>query len=111
MLIEEYNEDEDLKSCSKHLEDMGLLVCTSEDELSDKDVMSTFVFTDNRKTADTVKDKGFGFSSYYNAANRDEMFNDCLYNVDSICLLSKQQINRMLLRFLGIPWVILETDR
>ncbi|MCR4740403.1 MAG: GNAT family N-acetyltransferase, partial [Lachnospiraceae bacterium] len=46
-----------------------------------------------------------------NAANRDEMFNDCLYNVDSICLLSKQQINRMLLRFLGIPWVILETDR
>ncbi|MCR4740158.1 MAG: GNAT family N-acetyltransferase [Lachnospiraceae bacterium] len=111
LLIEKYNPGEDRESCIKGLTDQGLKVFVSREDLAGKDVRNTFVFTDSRETADEVKKEGFGFASYYSENSREEMFSDCLYNVDCIGMLSAMQINRMLLRFLGIPWVILETDR
>ncbi len=111
LLIEEYNMDESADLVSEHLLKYGLKVFLSFEDIKNLNTLETFVFTDKRDSADMIKGAGFGFATYYNVNSRKEIFNDALYNVDSICSLSDMQINRMLLRFLNIPWVILETER
>ncbi len=111
LLIEEYNEGEDREAAIRHIEDLGLNCKTDIEDIKALDIMESFVYTDSRELADLVKKEGFGFALYYNDKSRYSIFSDSLYSVEAISSLSDKVMNRMLLRYLNIPWVIFETKR
>ncbi len=141
LFITEYNEGENLEKASAYIESLGLSCYTSESELqanlmplesiikegtqyrtrNNMSVLApgtrtvssidTFVFTDSRQTADRMKASGIGFAVYDNALSKSESFSDSLYMVDEISAIPLRQVERMLLRFLRLPWTILETKR
>ena len=72
---------------------------------------NTFCITDSRKIADIIKEWGYGFAVYITQDNREELFPHALYAIESFNDMTVNQVDRMLLRYLNLPWTIIETDR
>ena len=112
LFISEYNNGEDMAKVRAHLEETGLFACTDPAAyIRDHDLTASYAFTDDRQIADRLKSAGFGFSLYDHEVSIASDFPDSLYIVDQITVLSSTQIDRMLLRFLRLPWTILTTER
>ncbi|MBQ7564447.1 MAG: GNAT family N-acetyltransferase [Lachnospiraceae bacterium] len=110
LLIEEYNETESREEALAHIRALGLSVFTLA-ELPVNEELTAFAFTDDRAAADRLKQAGIGFALYDNEKSRRESFPDALYAVDNISYLTIERIDRMLYRYLRLPWVIAETER
>ena len=112
LLIEHYNEGETQQEARTHIESLGLS-CFTEFKDGQNGISSadTFAFTDDRALADLLKATGIGFAVYDNDKSRAASFPDALYLIDRISVLSLAQIERMLLRFLKLPWQIAKTPR
>lgn len=112
LLIEHYNEGETQHEARTHVESLGLSCFTAlEQAQTGLNSADTFAFTDDRSLADLLKARGIGFAVYDNAKSKAASFPDALYLIDQICALSLAQIERMLLRFLKLPWQIAKTTR
>lgn len=114
LFISVYNSEETQEKARTAMERLGLSCCTKEDafmDLPSERRADTFVFTDDPLTAAHMKEAGIGFAVYENNNNRSLIFPDALYVVDTISSLNIVDIDRMLLRFLHLPWTILETER
>ncbi len=108
LIIETYHEEDESKARA-YLESLGLSCFTTPEAAEDS--AHTFVFTDDRHVADQMKEKGIGFAVYDNEKSRSASFPDALYVIGRIEDLPLYQIERMLLRFLKLPWMITETER
>lgn len=82
-----------------------------ESGVSEYNPVNTFCITDNRETADIIREWGYGFAVYITSENREESFPDALYAIESFENMTINQIDRMLLRYLELPWSVLETTR
>ncbi|MBO4902762.1 MAG: GNAT family N-acetyltransferase [Lachnospiraceae bacterium] len=126
LFIKAYNTGEDLQKARIHIEECGLSCYTDESVLFSAIAKTggiaaenaahpgnrdTFIFTDDRQTADRASALGIGFAVYDNAISKMSSFPDALYLVEQVTALPADQIDRMLLRFLHLPWTILETER
>ena len=118
LLISAYNEGEDLERAKAHIEGLGLScfgeLALREGSLEAGDlerIAHSFAFTDDREAADQLKAYGIGFVVYDNAHSRASSFRDALYMIDNVCYLTYERIDRFLLRYLRLPWVITETER
>ena len=112
LLIEHYNEGETQQEARTYLESLGLSCCTSEEAaLEHPDCSNTFAITDDRDIANRLKQNGIGFAVYANAKSNASSFPDALYLIEQIRSLSLLQLDRMLLRFLKLPWTIVTTSR
>ena len=121
LIIGEYNAEGSAVRAIEHIKGLGLN-CVTEleaiigtsgsfpDTISEPS-LSCFVFTDSREAADRLKERGIGFAVYSNSVSSKASFPDALYMVEDIRSLQIEQIERMLLRFLRLPWTILETER
>lgn len=112
LLIEHYHENETQEEARTHIESLGLSCFTSEKDATDLISSSdTFAITDDRILADHLRAKGIGFAVYANEKSNASSFPDALYLIEQINSLSLQQLERMLLRFLKLPWTIVTTAR
>ncbi|MCR5791278.1 MAG: GNAT family N-acetyltransferase [Lachnospiraceae bacterium] len=113
LFIRQY-EGETEEEVRKHLNGLGC-TCFYElgalAEMPAEMIVSAFAFTDDRAAADALSEKGIGFAVYDNEYGRAQLFPDALYRVERLCTLEKKRIDRMLCRYLGLPWDILETER
>ena len=110
LFIEEYNETESRERAEHHIRELGLSPFTLS-ELPAAEALSSFALTDDRNTADQLKAAGIGFALYDNEKSRKASFPDALYAIDSVCCLTKERIERMLYRYLRLPWMITQTER
>ncbi|MCR5222600.1 MAG: GNAT family N-acetyltransferase [Lachnospiraceae bacterium] len=113
IFIQQYNIGESSKTVQTHFEALGLS-CDFDESVFLKQFacsIHAFAITDDRETADHLKAAGIGFAVYDNDTSRLSSFPDALYIIDFVSILPLQQVDRMLLRFLRLPWTILETDR
>jgi len=70
-----------------------------------------FIITDSREIADKGKRKGIGFALYTNGKSNSESFKDALYCIERLSDTSDEALERMYLRYKGLPWDILESSR
>lgn len=71
----------------------------------------SFLITDNREAADLASGYGIGIAVYTNDNNNPSDFPEALYCIEGIGDMSDRNLLRMYLRYKGLPWDILETDR
>ena len=117
LFITEYNDGDDPERAVHNLREQGLECCEDPEEFcrmisaNDENRLHSFAFTDNRAVGDRLRETGVGFAAYLNPVSRGETFSDTLYMIDNICNLKAFDINRFLLRYLQLPWDIIETKR
>jgi RimJ/RimL family protein N-acetyltransferase len=117
LFITEYNDGDDPERAVHNLREQGLECCEDPEEFcrmisaNDENRLHSFAFTDNRAIGDRLRETGVGFAAYLNPVSRGETFSDTLYMIDNICNLKAFDINRFLLRYLHLPWDIIETKR
>lgn len=104
--ISEYREKDDSLS---FIEQSSYEMETDIEKVSDP--YSAFLITDSRNCANRAKEKRIGFAVYLNSNSEALDFSDALYCVENICELSDAAVERMYLRYIGLPWTILETKR
>ena len=117
LFITEYNDGDDHEKAVHNLRKQGL-ECYEEPEefcrmilLNDENRLHSFAVTDSRVIGSRLKEAGVGFAAYLNPVSREESFRDVLYMIDNACNLKAFDINRFLLRYLQLPWDIIETER
>lgn len=112
LFIANYNNDENISKVRTHVEELGLFAFTDISSfIRDHSPADSYAFTDDRHVADLLKEAGFGFALYDHEPTIADAFPDVLYIIDKITALSTELIDRMLLRFLRLPWTIVQTDR
>lgn len=70
----------------------------------------SFLITDNRAAADLASGYGIGIAVYTNGDNNPSNFPEALYCIETIGDMSDRNLQRMYLRYKGLPWDILETE-
>ncbi len=112
LFIKDYNDDENISKVRTHVEELGLIAFTDLSSfLRDHTAADSYAFTDDRCAADQLKAAGFGFAVYDHEPSIADVFPDALYIIDQITALNLKQIDRMLLRYLRLPWTIAKTKR
>lgn len=112
LFIKDYNDDENISKVRTHLEELGLFAFTDLPSfICDHSPADSYAFTDDRDAADKLIAAGFGFAVYDHEPSLADAFPDALYIIDQITAMNVEQIDRMLLRFLRLPWTIATTER
>ncbi len=111
LLIGEFNPQESREGAFYHIEELGRSPLSLKELISEGESVSSFAFTDDRETADILKRYGIGFAVYDNKKSKAASFADALYVIDLVSSLDAERIDRMLYRYLRLPWKIAETKR
>ncbi len=74
-------------------------------------VKRTLFITDDLQTAEGLKSRGEAVVIYLHEGNRDVEFVNFPYAVEEPEALDAEYAQRLYRRLMGLPWIILETDR
>ncbi len=89
----------------------NVLLMNSTGLVQDSTPHNTLFIVDNRVAANFAAKKGYGYVIYLREDENVKDYSDSIYVINDISFLTGEKLERILLRYLNIPWTILETER